>query len=131
VLVERVEGFCAEDDWMRAYAELNDFERQLVEHGLVVLKFWLAIDAEEQLRRFKAREATQFKRFKITEEDWRNRSRWDDYAVAVHDMVSRTSTPYAPWVLIEANDKAYARIKVLRVVCEAIEARLEAGAVAR
>ncbi|MBV8465066.1 MAG: polyphosphate:AMP phosphotransferase, partial [Burkholderiales bacterium] len=125
VLVERVEGFAAEADWMRAYGEINDFEHQLTAAGLVVIKFWLAIDADEQLKRFKAREETGFKRFKITPEDWRNRDKWDAYREAVHDMVERTSTRDAPWVLVEANNKYYARIKVLKALCEAIEARLK------
>ncbi|MBV8659920.1 MAG: polyphosphate:AMP phosphotransferase [Burkholderiales bacterium] len=124
VLVERIEGFAAESDWMRAYGEINDFERQMDEHGVIVVKFWLAIDADEQLRRFQQREATGFKRFKITEEDWRNRGKWDAYSEAVHDMVERTSTHHAPWVMVEANNKYYARIKILRSLCEAIEARL-------
>ncbi len=122
VLVERVEGFCSEDDWMRAYSEINDFEARLVEHGVVVAKFWLTIDPEEQLRRFKEREKTPFKRFKITAEDWRNRKKWDAYGRAVHDMVERTSTEIAPWTLVEANDKRHARVKVLRTLCAAIEA---------
>ncbi|MGQ5521708.1 polyphosphate:AMP phosphotransferase [Chitinimonas sp. PSY-7] len=124
VLVERVEGFAAEPDWMRAYAEINDFEQQLHDAGYIVVKFWLAIDADEQLKRFQAREETGFKRFKITDDDWRNREKWPAYREAVHDMVERTSTPAAPWLLIEANNKYYARIKVLRCLCEAIEARL-------
>ncbi|HSM13929.1 MAG TPA: polyphosphate:AMP phosphotransferase [Thermoanaerobaculia bacterium] len=125
VLVERVEGYCSEEDWMRAYSEINDFEQQLVEHGVVVAKFWLAIDADEQLRRFREREKTPFKRFKITEDDWRNREKWPAYERAVHDMVERTSTEIAPWTLVEANDKRYARVKVLRTFCEAIEAAFE------
>ena len=124
VLVERIEGFCSEADWTRAYAEINDFEAQLVDNGAVVVKFWLAISEDEQLRRFKEREAVEFKRFKITEEDWRNREKWDAYAEAVCDMVDRTSTDIAPWTLIEANDKRFARIKVLRTVCERLEAAL-------
>jgi len=125
VLVERVEGFCNEPDWMRAYGEINDFERELVEQGLVVAKFWLAISKEEQLKRFRAREKTSFKRFKITDDDWRNRKKWDAYEAAVCDMVDRTSTEYAPWTLVEANNKYYARIKVLRTLCKAIEARFD------
>ncbi len=122
VLVERVEGFCSEDDWMRAYSEIKDFEAQLVEHGVVVAKFWLTIDQDEQLRRFHEREQTPFKRFKITDEDWRNREKWQAYERAVHDMVERTSTEIAPWTLVEANDKRHARVKVLRTLCEALEA---------
>jgi len=125
VLVERVEGFCAEDDWLRAYDEINDFEAQLAEHGTVIVKFWLAIDKAEQLRRFRAREKTAFKRFKITPEDWRNRKRWEAYERAVCDMVERTSTDVAPWTLVEACDKRFARIKVLRTFCAALEAGLE------
>jgi polyphosphate:AMP phosphotransferase len=124
VLVERVEGFCTEADWLRAYAEINDFEHQLSGAGVIVVKFWLQISAEEQLRRFKEREATDFKRFKITDEDWRNREKWDAYDTAVCDMVDRTSTGLAPWTLVEANDKNYARVKVLRTVCERLEAVL-------
>ena len=125
VLVERIEGFCSEADWLRAYAEINDFEHQLVNEGAVVVKFWLQISAEEQLRRFEERQATDFKRFKITEEDWRNREKWDDYATAVCDMVDRTSTGLAPWTLVEANDKSFARVKVLKTICERLEAALK------
>ncbi len=124
VLVERVEGFCSEADWMRAYSEINDFEEQLSQSGVVVVKFWLAITQEEQKRRFEERQATPFKRFKITEEDWRNREKWNDYMSAVCDMVDRTSTEIAPWTLVEANDKLYARIKILRTLCERIEAAM-------
>jgi AMP-polyphosphate phosphotransferase len=124
VLVERVEGLCAEHDWMRAYTEINEFEEQLVDHGTIVTKFWLAITPDEQLKRFEAREQTGYKRFKITEEDWRNRDRWDDYEGAVCDMVDRTSTEYAPWTLVEANDKRHARIKVLKTLCQTLEESL-------
>ncbi|MCG2576420.1 polyphosphate:AMP phosphotransferase [Dechloromonas sp. XY25] len=125
VLVERVEGFCTEADWLRAYAEINDFEHQMVESGAIVVKFWLQISADEQLRRFKERQDTEFKRFKITDEDWRNREKWDDYVSAVCDMVDRTSTGLAPWTLVEANDKNFARVKVLRTVCERLEEALK------
>ena len=125
VLVERVEGFCQEHEWLRAYGELNDFEEQLVEHGAIVVKFWLAISKEEQLKRFQEREQIGFKRFKITEEDWRNRDKWDNYVQAVGDMVERTSTDIAPWTLVEANNKYYARIKVLKTLCQAIEKALD------
>ncbi len=125
VLVERVEGFCAEADWMRAYGEINEFEQELVHHDVVVVKFWLAISKEEQFRRFKAREKVSYKRFKITEEDWRNRKKWDAYEQAVCDMVDRTSTSVAPWTLVEANNKYYARIKVLKTLCGAIEDALK------
>ena len=125
VLVERVEGFCAEADWLRAYAEINDFEHQLSDAGAIVIKFWLQISADEQLRRFKERQDTEFKRFKITEEDWRNREKWDDYVNAVCDMVDRTSTGLAPWTLVEANDKNFARVKVLKTICERLESALK------
>lgn len=124
VLVERVEKFCAEPDWMRAYAEINDFEEQLVNNRTVLVKFWLAITKDEQLRRFKEREKIDFKRFKITEEDWRNRDKWNQYERAVCDMVDRTSTEIAPWVLVEANDKNFARIKILKTLCKEIEKAL-------
>jgi polyphosphate:AMP phosphotransferase len=124
VLVERVEGFCTEADWLRAYNEINDFEAQLAGHRIVVVKFWLAISLDEQLSRFKRREKTPFKQFKITKEDWRNRKKWDLYGQAVCDMVDRTSTDTSPWHLIEANDKYYARIKVLSTLCETIERAL-------
>jgi polyphosphate:AMP phosphotransferase len=125
VLVERVEGFCDEDDWLRAYAEINDFEHALVQAGAIVVKFWLQVSKEEQLRRFKEREATAFKQFKITDEDWRNREKWDAYAQAVCDMVDRTSTGRSPWTLVEAEDKNFARVKVVRTLCERIERVLE------
>ena len=124
VLVERVEGFCSEADWLRAYTEINDFEHDLAEAKAVIVKFWLQISKEEQLRRFKERENIQFKRFKITDEDWRNREKWDAYHVAVCDMVDRTSTGVAPWTLVEAEDKNYARAKVLRTICQRLEAAL-------
>ncbi|TNC99502.1 MAG: hypothetical protein FD121_238 [Gallionellaceae bacterium] len=125
VLVERVEKFCSEADWMRAYGEINDFEEQLTNSGAVVLKFWLAITKEEQLRRFKEREKIGFKRFKITEEDWRNREKWDAYERAVCDMVDRTSTEIAPWTLVEANDKNFARLKILKTLCDRIESAMK------
>ena len=124
VLVERVEGFAAEADWLRAYNEINDFERSMTRHDIVMVKFWLAISKDEQYRRFKRRETIAFKRFKITPEDWRNRKKWDDYERAVCDMVDRTSTSDAPWTLVEANNKYYARIKVLKTLCDAIEKKL-------
>ena len=124
VLVERVEGLAAESDWMRAYSEINDFEAALARHGIVLVKFWLAISKDEQLKRFRAREKVAFKRFKITPEDWRNREKWDAYEAAVCDMVDRTSTRIAPWTLVEANNKYYARIKVLKTLCKAIDEAL-------
>ena len=125
VLVERVEGFCSHAEWMRGYGEINDFERQMAAHGAIIVKFWLAISQEEQLKRFKEREAIGFKRFKITEEDWRNRDKWDDYVLAVGDMVDRTSTSIAPWTLVEANDKNFARVKVLQTLCERLKDALQ------
>ncbi|MFO0727572.1 MAG: polyphosphate:AMP phosphotransferase [Myxococcota bacterium] len=124
VLVERVERFATEGAWSRAYEEINDFEEQLTENGAIVMKFWLAISQDEQLRRFQEREATPFKRFKITEEDWRNRERWNDYAAAVSDMVERTSTEIAPWILVPSGDKNFARIRVLRAICRRLEDEL-------
>lgn len=124
VLVERVEGFCSEADWMRGYAEINDFEAQLIENNALVVKFWLQISQEEQLKRFEERQEISFKRFKITEEDWRNREKWDAYQIAASDMVDRTSTGHAPWTLVEANDKNHARIKILKTLCDALEDRL-------
>ena len=124
VLVERVEKLCAEEDWMRAYHEINDFEEQIVEAGGIVTKFWLTITQDEQLRRFREREKTPFKNFKITAEDWRNRKRWKDYEAAVCDMVERTSNADAPWILVPANDKRWARIHILKTLCERIEAAL-------
>ena len=125
VLVERVEGFCSPTDWMRAYHEINDFEAQLVRHNIVVVKFWLTISKDEQLRRFEDRKKTGFKRFKITDEDWRNREKWDAYEQAICDMVDRTSTEKAPWTLVEANDKNFARIKVLKTLCQRIESAMK------
>jgi len=127
LLVERVEGFARQDEWMRAYAEINQFEEMLTEHGIVLLKFWLHITKDEQLKRFQEREKTPFKQYKITEEDYRNREKWDAYEIAVNDMVERTSTEYAPWYLIEANDKNYARVKALRIFSERLRQALETG----
>jgi polyphosphate kinase 2 (PPK2 family) len=124
VLVERVEGFAAEDEWKRAYAEINDFEEQLTDHGIILLKYWVHISKDEQLARFQAREETPHKRWKLTDEDWRNREKWDDYGLAVNDIVEYTSTSTAPWVLVEGNDKLYSRIKVIRTLCERMEALL-------
>jgi polyphosphate kinase 2 (PPK2 family) len=125
VLVERVEGFATEKDWRRAYTEINQFEQQMVDHGIVVLKFWMHIGNDEQLRRFEVRQQTSYKRWKLTDEDWRNRERWPEYELAVHDMVERTSTSGAPWRLVEGNDKRFARVSVLRQTCEALAAALE------
>jgi polyphosphate kinase 2 (PPK2 family) len=125
VLVERVEGFAAPAEWQRAYREINAFEEQLVEHGIVLVKYWLHVTLDEQLRRFKDRQRSAFKSWKLTDEDWRNRERWHDYARAVNEMVERTSTHLAPWTLVEANDKNYARIKVLDTVCERLTKALK------
>jgi AMP-polyphosphate phosphotransferase len=121
VLVERVEGFASEGAWMRAYTEINDFEEQLAKNRTILVKFWLQVSREEQLRRFQERERTAWKRFKITEEDWRNREKWDAYQHAVVDMIDRTSTEIAPWTLVAAEDKYHARIKILRTLCDAID----------
>ena len=121
VLVERVEGFARVDEWSRAYREINDFEEELVESGIILLKFWLHIDRDEQARRFKERQETPWKQHKITDEDWRNREKWDAYRVAVHDMVSRTSSAAAPWTLIPANDKHFARVEVVRTVVKRLK----------
>jgi AMP-polyphosphate phosphotransferase len=121
VLVERVEGLCSQDDWMRAYQEINDFEHQLTRAGVAVVKFWLAISPDEQLQRFQAREEHPTKRYKLTDEDWRNRDKWPLYEMAANEMVDRTSSRCAPWTLVEAEDKKFARLKVL----ETIVARLE------
>jgi AMP-polyphosphate phosphotransferase len=122
VLVERVEGLIAEHDWMRAYHEINDFEQQLVDAGAIVVKLWLAISRAEQLRRFREREETPWKRYKITPEDWRNRRKWRDYEKAVNDMVERTSTDVAPWHVVASDDKHYARVEALKILGRALGA---------
>ena len=125
VMVERIEGFCEEDDWKRAYNEINEFERQLTDWGAVVLKFWIHIDQETQLQRFTDRQNTPEKAWKLTEEDWRNREKWPQYEEAIDEMLEKTSTKNAPWYIIESNDKKYARIKALRIVIEALEKACE------
>jgi polyphosphate kinase 2 (PPK2 family) len=125
VLVERVEGFCREHEWKRAYREINEMELHLVNSGAVVLKFWLHIDRDEQLRRFREREKTPYKQWKITPEDWRNREKWDVYHAAVDEMLFRTGTSYAPWCVVESNCKLHARVKVIETVIKAIEGRLK------
>ena len=125
VMVERIEGFCTRQEWQRAYKEMNDMEKDLADAGAIVLKFWMQIDKDEQERRFKARQENPEKQWKITDEDWRNREKWDQYEEAVNEMLIRTSTPHAPWVVVEGNCKYYARIKVLETVVEAIEKRLK------
>lgn len=127
VLVERVEGFASEDEWKRAFSEINEFEEQLTHHGILLLKYWVHISKDEQLERFKAREQIPHKRWKLTEEDWRNREKWDDYNWAVNDIVEHTSTNAAPWVLVEGNDKRFARIKVISTFCDRLEAMLDAN----
>lgn len=124
VLVERVEGFCRPEDWDRAYQEINEFEDDLVAHGSTLVKFWLHIDPEEQLRRFEERQNTPGKEWKITEEDWRNRKNWKSYEGAIDEMVARTSTPNAPWTLVPGNNKLYARVFTLRTIISAIERTL-------
>ncbi|MTW21889.1 polyphosphate:AMP phosphotransferase [Allochromatium palmeri] len=125
VLVERVEGFASAAEWRRAYSEINRFEEQLVDSGIVLAKFWIHISQDEQLKRFKDREAVPYKRYKITEDDWRNREKWPQYKEAVNEMIVRTSTKHAGWTLVEGNDKPYARIKVLRTVCDALNDALK------
>lgn len=120
VLVERLEGFCRKEEWQRAYNEINDFEAQLTEFGIILIKFWLTISPQEQLRRFQEREETPYKQYKITPEDWRNRGKWDAYEAAAVEMIEKTSTRHAPWVLVEANDKLHARLKILKTVADAI-----------
>ena len=124
VLVERVEGFCTEADWQRAYSEINDFEAQLARSGTILFKFWLSISQEEQLRRFQERQVTPFKRFKITDEDWRNREKWPAYEAAICDMLDRTSTEIAPWTLVESENKYYGRIKIMKTVVQRLEDEL-------
>ena len=127
VLVERVEGYCAQADWMRAYDEINDFEEQLADAGAIVVKFWLAITPQEQLRRFEERQNTDYKNFKITGDDWRNREKWPLYQRAVQDMIDRTSTDVAPWHVVASDDKLFARVEALTHVCECLERALETG----
>ena len=124
VLVERVEKFCREEDWQRAYHEINEFEEQLTEGGAIIAKFWLAISPAEQLKRFKERAKTPYKQFKITDEDWRNRKKWPAYERAVADMIDRTSTDIAPWHVVASNDKPWARVEALKRLVETIEEQL-------
>lgn len=125
VMVERLEGFCSENDWQRAYNEINEFEKELTDWGAIVIKFWVHIDKDTQLARFTERQNTPEKQWKITDEDWRNREKWDAYEVAVDEMIAKTSTTYAPWHILESNDKHYARLKALRIVIEDLEKALE------
>jgi len=124
VLVERIEKLCPDEDWLRAYAEINDFESELMSAGVIVLKFWLQITEDEQLHRFKGREQVEHKRFKITSEDWRNRGKWREYQNAAVDMIDRTSTGHAPWIVVPANDKNFARVTVARTVVKRLEKEL-------
>ena len=128
VMVERLEGFCSENDWQRAYYEMNEFEQELHNWGAVVLKFWVQIDKDTQLERFTDRQNTPSKQWKITDEDWRNREKWDVYEAAVDEMLQKTSTTYAPWHILESVDKRYARIKALKIVVAALEKALSAEA---
>ena len=125
VLVERVEGFCPEPAWKRAYSEINQFERQLTDFGTILFKFWVHIGQDEQLKRFKEREKTNYKSWKLTDEDWRNRGKWEDYQQAVEDMLLKTSTHTAPWTVVEANDKWYARVKMLKTVVDKLKQELD------
>ena len=121
VMVERLEGFCSENDWKRAYNEMNEFEKELHDWGAVIIKFWVQIDKDTQLARFTDRQNTPEKQWKITDEDWRNREKWDEYEVAVNEMIQKTSTTFAPWHILESVDKKYARIKALKIVIEELE----------
>ncbi len=125
VMVERLEGFCSENDWKRAYNEINEFEKELHDWGAVVIKFWVQIDKDTQLKRFEDRRDTPEKRWKITDEDWRNREKWDQYEVAVDEMIEKTSTTYAPWHILESVDKKYARVKALEIIIKEIQKRLK------
>ena len=125
VMVERLEGFCTNEEWRRAYQEINEFEKELSDWGAIIVKFWIHIDKDEQLRRFEDRQNTPSKQWKITEEDWRNREKWDQYEVAVNDMLRYTSTDFAPWHIIESQDKRFARIKAIKTLIHEIEERLD------
>jgi polyphosphate kinase 2 (PPK2 family) len=124
VMVERVEGFATESEWKRAYREINEFERQLVDAGMIIAKFWIHISSQEQLRRFEQRRDTPYKSWKLTDEDWRNRQKWDAYEAAVEEMLIKTSTLTAPWTVVEGNDKWYARIKALQTLVHVLSDRL-------
>lgn len=124
VMVERIENFCSEQEWKRAYREINQFERQLVDFGCVLFKFWIHIDKDEQLRRFESRSNDKLRSWKLTEEDWRNREKWDLYQEAVNEMLLKTSTVTAPWTVVEGNSKGYARVKVLKTVVDKLSEQL-------
>lgn len=125
VMVERIEGFCTEEEWKRAYREIKEFERQLADYGMILAKFWIHISQEEQLRRFEARRGTAYKSWKLTDEDWRNRDKWDQYEAAVEDMLLGTSTLTAPWTIVEGNDKWFARVKTLRTLVDVLSKELD------
>jgi polyphosphate kinase 2 (PPK2 family) len=125
VMVERLEGFCTEEEWKRAYREINEFERQLADFGTILAKFWIQISKEEQLRRFEARRETPYKAWKLTDEDWRNREKWDLYEEAINDMILKTSTLTAPWTIVEGNCKWYARVKALRTLVQLLSDELD------
>jgi polyphosphate kinase 2 (PPK2 family) len=124
IMVERVEGFCTLEEWQRAYREIQDFERQLAGFGTIILKFWMHLSKEEQLARFESRKQTPYKRWKLTEEDWRNRDKWDPYEQAVEDMLIKTTTVRAPWTIVAANDKRFARVQVLKTVVKRLSSEL-------
>ena len=124
-MVERIEGFCTEEEWKRAYREINAFERQLVDFGMILAKFWIHISQEEQLSRFESRRDTDYKSWKLTDEDWRNREKWDQYQDAVEDMLLKTSTLTAPWTIVEGNDKLYARIKTQKTLVDLLSVELD------
>jgi polyphosphate kinase 2 (PPK2 family) len=125
VMVERLEGFCTEEEWKRAYREINEFERQLVDFGTILAKFWIQISKEEQLRRFQARSETPYKAWKLTDEDWRNREKWDLYEAAINDMILKTSTLTAPWTIVEGDCKWYARVKALKTLVDLLSNELD------
>ncbi len=125
VMVERIEGFCTEDEWKRAFREINEFERQLVDFGMIMVKFWIHISQDEQMRRFQERQNTPHKKWKLTDEDWRNREKWDQYKLAVEDMLLKTSTATAPWTVVEGNDKWFARVKALRTLVQVLSKELD------
>lgn len=131
VMVERVEGFCSEEAWRRAYREINEFEQQVTNFGAVVCKFFLHLSKQEQLRRFEQRANDPYRSYKLTEEDWRNREKWDVYQAAVDEMLERTSTTWAPWTVVEATDKLHARVKVLKTAVDALDEAVKGGGVAK
>ncbi len=124
-MVERLEGFCSENDWQRAYNEMNEFEKELTDSGVVVIKFWVQIDNKTQLERFTDRQNTPEKQWKITDEDWRNREKWDLYETAINEMLKKTNTTFAPWYILESVDKKYARIKALKIVIARLKKALK------